>query len=281
MKKNSIDSVLGKKQYKNILDYLEKYPEGLEHSDILYLLSNVEVMNQWEKEKKFKEIRKNIIPSAQRLSNIITTLIELSLIYKDGKRYKPSKQSLEIKSLYENKLILNHYLTIVKYHHILKHKIKNSGKKYKRVKPKSLSRTKKGKESIVNSIILPQLQIYGTNIDMIPEKKLTSALSKIQEGVKEIEEAKNKTINEKANETISKLESKPPGPREIYLPFWADAVQSGEEDVPDENVTADELKAWEIKRVKKLISENIERQKANNITLIFNTNKEEIIKIKY
>jgi len=44
---------------------------------------------------------------------------------------------------------------------------------------------------------------------------------------------------------------------------------------------ADELKKWEIKRVKKLISENIERQKANNITLIFNTNKEEIIIMKY
>ena len=101
MKKNSIDSVLGKKQYKSILDYLEKYPEGLEHSDILYLLSNVEVTNQWEKEKRFIEIRKNIIPSAQRLSNIITTLIELGLVYMDGKRYKLSKQSPEIKSLYD------------------------------------------------------------------------------------------------------------------------------------------------------------------------------------
>ena len=111
---------------------------------------------------------------------------------------------------------------------------------------------------------------------MIPEAKLTSALGKIQEGMKEIEEERNKTIDERANEIICKLGSKPPLPREKYLSFWEDAFQSEEVGVPDENATADELQKWEFNRVKKLISVNVDRQKANNITLIFNTNKEEI-----
>ena len=54
-------------------------------------------------------------------------------------------------------------------------------------------------------------------------------------------------------------------PREKYLSFWEDAFNSDEVGVPEKNASVDELKKWELNRVKKLISVNAERQKAKTI----------------
>lgn len=280
MKKITIDNVFEKEQHRGILDYLEKYPEGLESSEILYLLSNRYVSKVWKKEKKFKkESRRDIIPSSQRLLNIIAKLKQEGLVYKDRKRYKLPNFSSELKSLNENIKILEHYSTLIKYHFSVYRDIKHLNKKYQRFGLEPPRRYKKDGELIINSIIRPELQIYGINIDSIPEKQLYEAIKMIKNGMKIIKDARNEQVKEKSETRIERFKSFPLGPKDKYLKLREYAIQGRELDVPDEDASLEEFKEWENKRVEKVISENIKLQESFNITIILNSNKDKILKI--
>jgi hypothetical protein len=277
MKKNTLYDMFKTDQFKIIINCLEKYPDGLEHSELLYLLSDKKVKNQWNKEVKFKEKRKNIIPSKSRLCNCVNELKQHDLIYKHGKKYRLTKISPELKSLNDNKKILEQYFSLFRSHFSFYREDKNVDRKYSRFGLKPPNRYKK-KEPEANSIIRPDIQLYGINEDVIDKDNLAKGLCFIKKGMNIIKNAHNEYLKNSGEAVLGHLKSSSSGPLDKYLKLTDAAFDMGEIDIPDKNASLEELKNWELKRVGKLIEVNLKRQKSDNITLVFNTNKDKILK---